>query len=73
MACNPVSTPLLLKVRTNIHSYFKRGILFYIKGREIPNDSGILHMANKVYPKFRNKKNGVKNATLTKWLRNTNL
>ena len=51
----------------------KGGILFYIKLRELSHDSGILHLADKVYPTFSTQKNGVKNATVTQWRTTTTL
>ena len=48
-------------------------IQFYRKLRDLSQDSGILHLENKVSPKFRTKKNGAKSATVTQWKTITNL
>ena len=45
----------------------KGNIKFYSKLRELPHNSGILHLDNKVSPTFRTQKNGVKNATVKQW------
>ena len=45
----------------------KRGIRFYRKLRELLNSSGFIHLVDKVSPKFREQKNGVKNATVNQW------
>ena len=45
----------------------KVGIRFYIKRRELTQNSGQIHLVDKVSPIFRSHKNGFKNATLTRW------
>ena len=51
----------------------KGDIQFYRKYHELPHDSGILHLTDKLSPTFRTQKNGVKNATVTQWRTNKNL
>ena len=55
------------------HILQKGDIHFYRKLRKLSHGSGILHLADKVSPKFRRQKNGVKNATVTQWWTATTL
>ena len=51
----------------------KGDINLYRKLRELSNDSGILHLADKVSPTFRTQAKGVKNAAVTQWRTTTTL
>ena len=51
----------------------ERGYTFLQKRRELSHDSGILHLAYKVFPEFRTQKNGVENNTVTQWRTSTTL
>ena len=51
----------------------KGDIRFYRKRRNISHDSGILHLANNVYPTLHTQKNGVKNTTVTQCWTTTTL
>ena len=55
------------------HILQKWDIRFYRKCREISHDSEIIHLADKVSPKFRTQKNVVKNSTATQWRTATTL
>ena len=55
------------------HILHKGDIQFLRKCHELPHDSGILHLADKVSPTFRTHKNGVKNATVTQYRTSTSL
>ena len=43
----------------------KENIQFYRKRRELPHESGILHLSNKVFPAFLTEKIDFKNTTVT--------
>ena len=51
----------------------KGGIRFYRKRRELSNNSGILHLSDKVSSTLRTQKNAVKNVTVTQWRTTTTL
>ena len=51
----------------------KGGVRFYRKRRKVSQDSGILHLADKVSPEFQTQKNGVKHATVTQCRTTTTL
>ena len=60
-------------VEKRTHILQKGDILFNRKCRKISNGSGILHLEDKVSPKPRTQKIGVKNATVTQWRTATTL
>ena len=70
-SCKYSTTPKGEDKRTHILQ--KGDMRFYRKRRELPHDSGILHIADKVSPTFRTQKNGVKNSTVTQWRTATTL
>ena len=55
------------------HILQKGDVKFYRNHHELPHESGILHLADKIYPTFRTQKNGVKHSTVTQWRKTTNL
>ena len=59
--------------RTNAYTYFKKGIYVFTKKCRESQDSGIIHIADKVSPAFCTQKNGDKNTTVTQWRRITTL
>ena len=65
-SCEYSTTPKGEEKRTHI-------LRFYRKHTELSHDSKILHLADKVSPKFCTQKNEFKNATVTQWRTTTTL
>ena len=69
--CEYSTTPKGDTKRTRILQ--KGHIQFYIKRRELTQDSRILHLVNKLSPTFCTQKNAVKNGTIKQWRTTTSL